>query len=91
MTDHLINASGQCGLEHAGAVAHALQTAECPVGGYVVLGEPPGWRWTVGLLGIWCAHAVPILSNMEHPANRLRQIASSADYVLTATADEAGM
>ncbi|WP_142002404.1 non-ribosomal peptide synthetase [Amycolatopsis cihanbeyliensis] len=76
---------------HAGAVARALRAAECPVGGYVVLGVPPGWRWTVGLLGIWRAHAVPILSNMEYPTNRLRRIAASTDYVLTATADAAGI
>ncbi|MGH3927625.1 MAG: AMP-binding protein, partial [Pseudonocardiaceae bacterium] len=36
-----------------------------------------------GLVGIWRAGAVAVLSNVEQPANRLRQVADSADYVLT--------
>jgi amino acid adenylation domain-containing protein len=67
---------------HAGSMARALRTAGCPIGGRVVLGLPPGRQWVAGLVGIWRAGGVPVLSNGEHPEERLRQIADGADYVL---------
>lgn len=77
--------------EQSGAVARALRGVGCPAGAYVVLGVPPGWHWVAGLLGAWRANAVPVLSNVEHPASRLRQIADSANYVLTLSAEPGGV
>jgi len=69
--------------DQAGRVARAVRTAGCPTGGHVILGLPPGCEWTTGLVGIWRAGAVAVLSNIEQPANRLRKVAASANYVLT--------
>lgn len=69
--------------DQAGRVARAIRAAGCPAGGHVALGLPPGCEWATGLVGIWRAGAVAVLSNVEQPVNRLRQVADSADYVLT--------
>jgi amino acid adenylation domain-containing protein len=68
--------------DKAGEVAHAIRATGCPTGGRVVLGLSPSCDWTAALLGIWRAGAVAVLSNMDHPVERLRQAADVADHVL---------
>ncbi len=67
----------------AGQVAHSVRAAGCPVDGRVLVHVPPSVTWVAGVLGIWRAGAVPVLADVEHPAQRLRQVAETADYVLS--------
>lgn len=77
--------------DEAGAVAHAIRAAGCPAGGHVLLGLSPSCGWTAALLGIWSAGAVAVLANMDHPVERLRQVAGSAGYVLTQSIEAGAM
>lgn len=70
----------------AGQVARSVRAAGCPIDGLVLVHMSPSVTWVAGLIGIWRAGAVPVLANVEHPAQRIRQVAATADYVLSGSA-----